>query len=71
MLPTLFWKEYREHRTVWLAMALLGAVVLAVLNQTLGDSAGSQLNRYVACVTAPLAVVASLLSGRRSRRRGA
>jgi hypothetical protein len=26
---------------------------------------------YVACVTAPLAVVASLLSGRRSRRRGA
>jgi hypothetical protein len=26
---------------------------------------------YVACVTAPLAVVVSLLSGRRSRRRGA
>jgi ABC-type transport system involved in multi-copper enzyme maturation permease subunit len=30
VIASLFWKEYREHRSVWIAMALLAVVSLAV-----------------------------------------
>jgi ABC-type transport system involved in multi-copper enzyme maturation permease subunit len=33
VILSLFWKEYREHRSVWLAMALLAAVSLSVSAQ--------------------------------------
>jgi hypothetical protein len=38
MIGRLVWKEYREQRSVWLALALLGVVVLIGLVQSLGLS---------------------------------
>ena len=35
MILSLFWKEYREHRSVWLAMALLAVISLTVAAQVL------------------------------------
>ncbi len=35
MIETLFWKEYREHRSVWIAMALLAIICLAVATEAL------------------------------------
>jgi ABC-type transport system involved in multi-copper enzyme maturation permease subunit len=35
VILSLFWKEYREHRSVWVAMALLAVVSLVVANSAL------------------------------------
>jgi hypothetical protein len=35
VIISLFWKEYREHRSVWIAMALLAVVSLAIANEAL------------------------------------
>ncbi|HEX5269134.1 MAG TPA: ABC transporter permease [Gemmataceae bacterium] len=33
MIASLFWKEYREHRSVWVAMALLAVISLTVATE--------------------------------------
>ena len=35
MIASLFWKEYREHRSVWIAMALLAVTSLAIATTAL------------------------------------
>jgi ABC-type transport system involved in multi-copper enzyme maturation permease subunit len=35
VIVSLFWKEYREHRSVWIAMALLAVISLAVAAEAL------------------------------------
>jgi hypothetical protein len=40
MTAVLLWKEYRQQRTVWLAIAVLAVVLVALLATTLGHARG-------------------------------
>jgi hypothetical protein len=44
VIPTLIWKEYREHRSTWLAMAVLAVLMLGGLAQLVGASRAGGLN---------------------------
>ena len=36
MMPAILWKEYREHRMVWAALAFLGAITVLSLSYLIG-----------------------------------
>src|SRR5262249_56577772 len=59
---TLFWKEWREHRHVWLLMAALGAVLLVGLSLVLPTESGNAETPLVVAALV-LAVTYGLVCG--------
>ncbi len=66
MIGSVAWKEYREGRTVWLALALLGAgcvLLLPVFMDFLGQSDPRQQHTSVALTLVVLAVTYGVVAG--------
>jgi len=70
MIGTLAWKEYREQRSVWLALAVLGIVLMVVLDPMFGPSSNHRNDvlggiLLVVAFTYGLVCGAMLLAGER------
>ncbi len=67
MMRVLFWKEYREHRSIWLAMLVLSAMILFALFELLDPpgeiSSHSQKPEFIAGVAMALSAIYGLVCG--------
>src|SRR5260370_7544855 len=61
MNRVLLWKEYRQQRAIWLAIALLGIVLVLILGLAMGQGSGLEVFRDGSIRPALLTIVLALV----------
>src|SRR5260370_13133818 len=61
MNRVLLWKEYRQQRAIWLAIALLGIVLVLILGLAMGQGSGLEVFREGSIRTVLLKIVLALV----------